>query len=75
MKHLQTYNVPGTVLGVADAEKRKTDVLPSGSIPALAPSNLREVDCMLLICVSLSSETGLTKCSMNINELKGVTIN
>lgn len=35
MKHLQTYNVPGTVLGVGNADKSKTGVLPSGSVSAL----------------------------------------
>lgn len=42
-KHLQTYNVPGTVLGVGDAEKSKTSITLREHIYPLAPSNPMEV--------------------------------
>lgn len=42
-KHLQTYNVPGTVLGVGDAEKSKTSITLQEHIYSRAPSNPMEV--------------------------------
>lgn len=42
-KHLKTYNVPGTVLGIGDAEKSKTSITLREHIYSLAPSNPMEM--------------------------------